>query len=267
MTANTRDFPRFFTPHRPRLIAHRGFSPAGYENTLTAFADALAAGADLLETDCRASADGIAFTTHDATLLRLAGDPRQVSALNSRQVADIDLGAGHRIPTLREALTAFPDSPFNIDVKDAHAALPVAHAIAAADAAERVCLTGFSAAPARIAAQAVQRLTGKRVVRAPSLTTVAALRAALAARAPRSVMARLLAPYQALQIPEIYGPIRVVTPRLLAAAHALGLEVHVWTVDERSDMERLLEMGVDGIVTNRADLLSGVLAATGRRDI
>lgn len=246
----------------PRIIAHRGLALDAPENTLEAFAAALAVGADVLETDAHVSADGLAIVAHDPDLARSAGDPRRIGELTAAQLAAVPLRCGTgSIPTLADVLDAC-DAPVNIDVKVRAAAEPVARAIAATSSTDRVCVTSFDGRTAAAAVRAVRRLTGRSVRRSPSIGTMTALLGALAVGAPDPIIARLLRPYAALQIPRSHKGHQIVTHRSIAAAHAAGCEVHVWTIDREQEMRDLLAMGVDGIVTNRADVLARVL---GRR--
>lgn len=242
----------------PRAIAHRGLALEGNENTIAAFKAAVAAGAHVIETDTRATADGVAVTWHDPSTGRLASRDYLISDTRMTTLEQLSIGPS-RICSLHEALERLPQAFFNIDVKDVGAALPTAKAIAAAGAADRVCLTSFDGYVAKIALNAVKDLTGVMPVTSASRNTVLAFRTAVAVGAPRSVIRAILAHASALQIPEKHAGIPLVTPRTIAAAHSAGCEVHVWTVDEDSDMRRLARMGVDGIVSNRVDVLARVL--------
>lgn len=246
---------RFLPGTRPRAIAHRGLALEHAENTLGAFRAAVEAGAGLLETDCRASADGTAFCFHDPTLERVAGDPRPVAELTAAELRALPLRGGGTVLPLEELLDAFPELLVNIDVKSADAVAPVARALARARAGRRVCITSFDDATAKAASRAVRATCGVHPVRSPGRAATAAVLAAVAAEAPDRVLGALLKPYGALQIPERHRGVPVLSPRLIAAAHRAGCEVHVWTVDHTADMARLLAMGVDGIVSNRVDLL------------
>jgi glycerophosphoryl diester phosphodiesterase len=241
----TRDRPTFLTPATPRILAHRGLSLDAPENTLLAFLAALSAGATHLETDVYASSDGVAVLSHDPTL------PRNGPALRSMtmaQLARVDLGNGQTYCSLAEALDAFPTALFNVDVKSADAVLPVARAIRDARAAHRVLLTSFSETRRR---RAVRAAPG--TVSSASAAGVAMLMLAVALR-QHWVLARLLSGVCAVQVPERAGPVRIVTPRVIAHLHRLGVEVHVWTVNDPAQMRRLLALGVDGLVTDRSDL-------------
>jgi len=238
----------YFSPDRPRVLAHRGFAADAPENTLLAFAHAVALGADYLETDARASRDGVAVLSHDADLGRLAARRDRVSALSVGELRRIDLGSGQAFTTLADALDAFPGTRFNIDVKSADAAWPVVAAVRAAAAVDRVLITSFSE---RRRAKAVRELPGV----ATSASAAMFARALVAGKLGFGrVFASALREVDAVQIPERALGLDTVTPRMLAAVHNLGVEVHVWTINDEAAMLRLFDLGVDGIVTDRPDL-------------
>lgn len=250
---------RFLPGPLPRIIAHRGLALDGAENTLRAFADALAVGADMLETDTWASSDGTAFAVHDPDLRRVAGSDLRVDATSARVLSGVRV-AGEPLARLEDVLGDFPDVPVNIDVKDRRAVEPAADAIARTSSAHRVCLTSFDGRTAAAAARAVTHRTGFTPVRSPSTGVLAALLALLATGASPRLTTPLLRPYGAVQVPRRHRGIPVLTPRLISAAHHAGCEVHVWTIDRPQEMREVLAQGVDGIVTNRSDLLVEVLA-------
>ncbi|MCI0155402.1 glycerophosphodiester phosphodiesterase [Leifsonia shinshuensis] len=245
----------FLDGPRPRIIAHRGLATEAPENTLLAFLKALSAGATHVETDVHCSADGVAVISHDPDLSRVAGRSVRVEQLTMPELRRIPLGHGQSLPSLAEALDAFPEARFNIDIKDERAAAPTAAAILAARATDRVLLTSFSAARRAAAAAA---LSGVAVSPSVSEFLPALVGAKLGVR---SLTARALRPFAAVQIPERRGPLRLVTPRTVRAVHQAGAELHVWTVDDVPTMTRLLDLGVDGIVTNRCDLLKSLVSS------
>jgi glycerophosphoryl diester phosphodiesterase len=246
---------RFLPGPRPRRVAHRGLALDGAENTLRAFADALAAGADMLETDTHATADGTAVAIHDPTLARLTGDPRAVSEIRAREIDGIRVAGLEPLARLEDVLGHFPDVPVNIDVKQESAIIPAVTAITRTGAAGRVCLTSFDGDVAEQACRAVQMATGILPTRSTSSLRTGAFLTARVLEAD-ALVAQILAPYGALQVPVSFGPVRVVSPRTVAAAHRAGCEVQVWTIDDPVRMRELLALGVDGIITNRVDLLS-----------
>lgn len=252
---------RFLPGRRPRRIAHRGLALDGAENTMRAFQDALSAGATMLETDTRATRDGLALAVHDATLTRIADDPRRIDQLGGADAGAVRLAGGEPLALLEDVLGTFTDVPVNIDVKSTDAIGPAVAAIVRTMSARRVCLTSFDGGIARRAANEVKRVTGVVPMRSPSRGAMAAFVAARAIEAPQRMIDRLLAPYGALQVPVQHQGVPVVTPANIAAAHRAGCEVHVWTIDEPTEMLELLAAGADGIITNRVDLLSELVDA------
>lgn len=242
----------FHTPP-PRVLAHRGLAIEAPENTLLAFAKALAVGVEFIETDVHESADGVAIVSHDPDLSRVAGREVRVDQLTAAELRRVDLGFGQGFSTLAEALDGFPDARFNIDVKSAGAVLPTVEAIRSAGAVGRVLVTSFSESRRRAT---VKGLPG--VATSASFGTGARMLAASKVRLVGRVR-RILRGVDAVQLPERWNGIRVVTPPLVRMAHASGVEVHVWTINDPADMRRLLDLGVDGIVTDRADLAMEVL--------
>lgn len=247
--------PYFSKTRHPRVLAHRGLVTAAgedsgvWENSAAAFAAAHAAGVEYIETDCQVTADGDVVLFHDATLLRLLGDPRAVSDVRTRELRGVFADHGGLL-TVAEALASFPDVRFNIDVKTAAAVDPLGPILA--EHTHRVLVTSFSDAHRRATLASVLRAgASTRPATSGGSRTIAALRALSALRLSP---ARVLRDVDALQIPERQAPLTVLTPALLRAAHRHGVEVHVWTVNEPEDMVRLVAGGVDGIVSDRADL-------------
>lgn len=255
-----RQHPWFAVTAPPRVLAHRGLVPpdatAGTENSFMAVAAAHAAGATYVESDCHLTRDGTVVLFHDDDLRRVAGDPRRVADLTARELDAVMSDRGGLL-TLAQALDAFPTLRFNLDVKAGAAAVPVGRVVAPHTA--RVLLTSFSDSR-RIAAMRAAMDAGASLRPATSAGTTVVSRTliAVALRSQRLVD-RELSGVDALQIPERYGRFRVLSSRLIAAAHAAGVEVHVWTVNDPVDMLRLVAAGVDGIVTDRADLALSIL--------
>jgi glycerophosphoryl diester phosphodiesterase len=237
------------------VFAHRGLALDAPENTLLSFERALAAGATHLETDVHLSGDGHPVLSHDPVVRGPAGTAIRIDQAPLATLQRFDLGQGESMPTLAEALAVFPGALFNIDIKAAAAAEAVAATVRDAGAVERVLLTSFSDST-RL--RAVSLLPG--VASSPG---VARLRLAVpAARAGwRRLLARSLRGCVAVQVPERTRTLRIVTPAFIRAIHDAGVEVHVWTVNEPTDMARLLDWGVDGLVTDRCDLAVEVIAS------
>ena len=243
----------YFSPAGPRVLAHRGLALEAPENTLLAFAHALALGVEYVETDVHASADGVAMIAHDPDLSRVLGRPEKVSDLTAAELGALDLGDGQHMPTLAEALDALPDARFNIDLKVAAAVPSAVEMITSLRAERRVLLTSFSERRRRAA---ISRLPGVATSASGPLFA-GALLAASVRGAP--AVRRLLRGIQAVQIPERALGMSTITPGRLRQYHAAGVEVHVWTINDVDSMHRLLDLGVDGIVTDRADLAMDVV--------
>ncbi|MCT9820182.1 glycerophosphodiester phosphodiesterase family protein [Microbacterium sp. W1N] len=249
----------WFRGRAPRILAHRGLVPADAEgiaeNTAAAFAAAHAAGAQYVESDCHTTADGVVVLFHDDDLSRVTGDPRKVAEVTAAELTEIMSTRGGLL-TLAQALDAFPTLRFNLDVKVASAAQQLGRAIARH--ADRVLVASFSDARRREAVAAAVAAGGTPAASAGT-GTIARLLLAHTLRS-RALARRALRGVDAVQVPERYGILRVVTRRFVATAHAAGVEVHVWTVNDADAMRRLLAMGVDGLVTDRADLALAVVA-------
>lgn len=239
------------SPPGPRILAHRGLSTAAPENTLLAFLQAISHGATHLETDVHASRDGVAVISHDPVLA--SGGPA-VSSLTMAQLHRVDLGAGQNYCSLAEALAAFPEAFFNIDVKTGDAVLPAARAIRAAGASRRVLLTSFSESRRRRVLRAVPG-----AATSASAQGIALMLAAINLR-QHWALPRILRGVDAIQVPVRAGRVRIVSPRVVRQMHTIGVEVHVWTVNDPALMIRLLALGVDGLVTDRCDLAADLIA-------
>lgn len=243
----------------PRVLAHRGLLTTELrergvaDNTRAAFAAAIDAGATFIETDCHATRDGVVVLMHDEDLKRVAGDERRVDQVSHRELEEIMADRGGLL-TLEDALAEFTNTRFNIDVK-AEAAVTDAGRIVAAHA-HRVLLTSFVDHRRKRVLQAARTAAGASHARpATSPGRFALIRVLAAVALNQPALARLaLRGLDALQIPERQGIVPVLTPRLIKAAHSLGVEVHVWTINDPARMRELVEMGVDGIVTDRADI-------------
>lgn len=247
-------------PH-PRAMAHRGWHTGlltGLENTLAAFTRAVEEGYAYVETDAQATADGHVVLHHDLTLGRTTTAEGAVGRLGLTEVRQVLVGGREPVPTLREVLAALPGVRLNIDLKTDATVLPVLAALEAADAWHRVCLASFS--EPRLAR--VRRLAGPRLLTALGPRSVAALRArsVLPVGLPRAGL-----PHGGVvQVPVGVPGLRLVDRRLVHEAHRGGREVHVWTIDDRATMARLLEVGVDGLITDAPDVLREVLDVRGR---
>lgn len=245
----------FLSGPLPRIIAHRGLAVDAPENTLLAFLRALSAGATHLETDVQVSADGVAVISHDPDLARIAGRDARIDQLTMAELRRIRLPHGQTICSLAEALDAFPEARFNIDIKDANAAAPAAQSIRDAGATSRVLIASFDERRRRAAADALPGVASSASVRR-LLPAVAGAKLGMTGAAHRSLRGLV-----AVQVPERRGLLRLVTPRTIRRLHGAGVEVHVWTVNDPAAMSRLLDWGVDGLVTDRCDLLKKLVDA------
>jgi glycerophosphoryl diester phosphodiesterase len=247
---------------RVLAFAHRGgaFHPEleGLENTLAAFRHAVDLGYRYLEADAHATRDGVLLAFHDAVLDRVTGHQGSVAELTRADVSAALIGGRDQIPTMAALLEEFPDARFNIDLKSDRAVAPLAALVHATGAYDRVCVGSFSTRRIR----RFRRLVGARVATAADPVEVAAYRFG-----PASLTGLLRrSPAAALQVPRRHRGVPVLTPRLVERVHAAGKHVHVWTVDDPAEMQELIDLGVDGIFTDRTDLLREVLVARGLWD-
>ncbi len=250
----------------PWLVAHRGGSLLAPENTLAAFDRASALGADAIETDVRLTRDGVVVVFHDDDT-RLLGVGGTIEERTAAEVARLDAGAcftpdgtsfpyrgqGLTVPTLAEAFRRYPGMRWNIDAKSEDPALAkaLAEAVAAAGAEDRVCLGSFFDAQAERLGALLPRCARFLPQEAATCHVLAARSGASAASCPGG--------YDLADLPHRLGDMVVVDAAVVEHFHALGIPVHVWTIDEEAEMRELLALGVDGIVTDRPDVLKGVL--------
>lgn len=245
----------YLSPAPPRVLAHRGLALEAPENTLLAFLHAVNVGATHVETDVHGSADGVAMISHDPDLSRLTGRDVKLAQLTAAELRRVSLGHGQAYCSLADALDAFPDTRFNIDVKSADAVPGTVKAIRDTGATDRVLIGSFSTSR-RLAV--VRELPGV----ATSISAGGALPAAHAARVgAMRLLRRVLAGVDAVQLPVKVAGASVVTERAIRSFHDAGVEVHIWTIDDPAQMVRLLDLGVDGLVTDRADLAVPIVSA------
>lgn len=243
-------------------FAHRGgahYRPNLHrENSRHAFAEAVALGYRYLETDVHLTADGVLVAFHDAELDRVTDTTGRIAELSYEVVARARIGGQDPIPTLSELLEAFPQARFNIDAKSEGAVEVLATTIADHDAYERVCVSSFGVRRLH----RLRRLLGRRTASAASSAGIAINRFG------PWLTAVLDSPAPALQMPldrRVFGlHLQLLTDRLLATVHRHGKQVHIWTVDDEPELERLIDAGVDGIFTDRPDTLKSVLQRRGR---
>lgn len=239
----------------PIAFAHRGGALEAPENSMAAFARAVDLGYRYIETDVQLTADGRLAVFHDPMLERLTDGQGRVADLPWSLVAQARIAGREPIPLLDEVLERWPDLRLNIDPKTDAAAAALAEALRRHAALYRVCVGSFSGA----------RLAGLRRLLGPALCTSAGpWDVARVWAAGRGLTLPLPVGPRCLQVPVAHRGLTIVTPGLLRAAHARGLFVHVWTVDEAAEMDRLLDLGVDGLITDRPTLLREVLIRRGQ---
>jgi glycerophosphoryl diester phosphodiesterase len=244
------------TESGPLALAHRGGAALAPENTLAAFALATALGVRYLETDVRLTADGTLVCFHDATLDRVTGGRGPVARHTLASLRGLRVSGREPIPTLAEALETFPAANFTVDLKDRAAILPLVKLLQHSDFRERVCVAGAWDGwldVVRGQVPGVRTALGWR-----SLTAV--VTSARTGMPP----ARRFATAEFAHVPLKLGRVPVFVERLVEGAHRIGVRVVVWTVDDPATMGRLLDAGVDGIISDRPDLLREVLVARGQ---
>ncbi|SHG09288.1 glycerophosphoryl diester phosphodiesterase [Jatrophihabitans endophyticus] len=236
----------------PLAVAHRGGAGLAAENTLAAFARSYALGVRYLETDVRCTADGQLVAFHDARLERVTSARGWVRSRTMAELATLAVRGGGPIVALDDVLAAFPDACLTVDVKDPAAVPALARLLHDTGAAARVCVAGARGTWLRALADRV----GPQLSTALSWRELAHL---AASRPPRTYGAAAFA-----HVPLHVGRVPVFRRDLLARAHDAGVRVLVWTVDDPVTMHRLLDDGVDGIITDRPDVLREVLIARGQ---
>ena len=248
----------------PLLIAHRGGAKLAPENTMAAFRQAVEVwDADMLEMDVRLTRDGRVVVIHDETVDRTTDGRGPIRDMTWDEARALDAahrfrdpggerplrGTGVRLPLFAEVLDAFPRMRIIVEPKAAEAAAPLVREIRAAGAEERV-LVGAEFDATRVGARGYRGPWGASRKQATRFWVLHHLGLAGRWYVPAA---------DGFQLPEWSGPFHAVTPRLIAAAHAANMPVYVWTVDDPGDMRRLLDWGADGIMTDRPDVLAGVL--------
>jgi glycerophosphoryl diester phosphodiesterase len=242
-------------------FAHRGgaYHPdlEGLENTLAAFRHAADLGYDYLETDVHLTADGVLLAFHDEVLDRVTDQQGAVRDLTLAQVRQARIGGREQVPTLVDLLDAFPEARFNIDIKADGAVDALADLVRERGLWDRLLVASFS----RKRIRRFRQLTDGRVPTAADPWQIVVFRLS-----PSTRLARLLAGdgFAAFQVPHQQRGLTVTSPGFVRRAHAAGHQVHVWTIDDPDEMTTLLDRGVDGIFTDRTDLLKDVLQGRGQ---
>jgi glycerophosphoryl diester phosphodiesterase len=250
----------FLSNSHPLVFAHRGGCALGPENTIAAFDLGRAAGADGLELDVHLSSDGVVVVCHDDLLERTTNSNGPIQARTAADLSRVD--AGHRfadsggrfpfrgvgigIPTLRDVLARYRDMRIIIEMKENSMAIgrAVAAEVRTADAVERVCAAGYGQ----------QSLDAARAALPDMATSASRPEAQWAVYRSLAGWPVRRAPYNAFQVPETAGLIRIISPRFIRHVHGAGRRIQAWTIDEEPDMRRLLSWGVDGLISNRPDV-------------
>jgi glycerophosphoryl diester phosphodiesterase len=241
----------------PLAMAHRGGAIEHLENTMPAFQACVDLGYRYIETDVRVTADGVLVVFHDGTLERVTDRTGRIEHLTWAEVSRARIGGREPILKLEDLLGAWPDVRFNLDIKAAGVLAPLVRTVRRLDATDRICLGSFS--DARIAA--ARRLFGPSVCTSLGPRGVAALR--LSSYSPRAAgLVRMQA--GCAQVPLQLGGRALVDERFITAAHARGLQVHVWTVDTAEESTTMLDLGVDGVMTDRPAMLRELLEKRGQ---
>ena len=240
----------------PLAIAHRGGAGLAPENTLLAFERSTALGVRYLESDVHVTSDGHVVCFHDATVDRVTAGTGRVASLTLAELRSLRVLGAEPVPTLVEALEHFPDSCFTVDLKQAAAIEPLAKVLRRTGVAERVCVAGawdgwLEAVRAQV--PGVATTLGWR-----SLTALL-VAARLGVRPPRQIATARFA-----HVPVSLGRLPVFVSRLVELAATIDVRVVVWTVDDTALMRQLLDDGVDGVITDRPDLLRELLIARGQ---
>lgn len=250
----------FLDHPRPIAFAHRGGAAHAPENSWAAFEYAIKLGYAYLETDARATSDDKLVAFHDRTVDRMTGASGLISALSYDKVAALRLDGSETIPLIEDLLGAWPDARFNIDLKDERGISLLPEVLRRTGAWDRVCVTSFSGSRLRTA----RGLLDRPVCMTTSPAAIAAVRAAFGAT-PRGPQIRRLADrLSRAGVCCAQVPGKVATGAFVRRAHALGLDVHVWTINDRTEMGRFLDLGADGIMTDEIETLRDVLIERGQ---
>jgi glycerophosphoryl diester phosphodiesterase len=237
----------------PIAFAHRGGTSAAPENTLRAFNDAVTLGYRYIETDVHATSDGKLVAFHDNDLQRTCGKPWRIEETDWSTLSTARIAGTDPIPLLIDLLTTWPDVRINIDCKSDAAMQPLIDTIRSTNCLDRICVGSFSD----------KRLRHIRSELGPGLCT---------SMGPQEVARLVLGSTTGIpinpsqhalvaQVPVRQGPIPVVTRKSITRAHQLGLQVHVWTIDDPIEIGQLLDLGVDGVMSDDTRALKDVFVA------
>jgi glycerophosphoryl diester phosphodiesterase len=240
--------------HGPIAFAHRGGTSSAPENSMRAFEHAYSLGYRYLETDVHATSDGVLVAFHDNDLERTCGIKRSIATSTWAQLQDARIDGTDPIPTLMDILDAWPDARLNIDCKSQEALTPLINIVKNTQCFDRICIGSFS--DKRL--HTIRHEFGSKICTSMGPKEVALL----LARATTRVLP-FSSPARAAQVPVRQGPIPVTTASFVRTAHRLGIAVHVWTIDDPVEIARLLDMGVDGVMSDDTMALKDVFSARG----
>ena len=237
----------------PLAIAHRGGALETLENTLEAFDYAASLGYRYIETDVQVTRDGVVVACHDELIDRISNESGSVGSWDWERLSKLSILGGSSLVDIESLLQRLPDTNFNIDVKTDAVVEPLLGVLTRLDAFDRVCIGSFSD----------DRIRRVRAAQPGSVCTSLGRRGSI-----RSLLSSFGLPIEpppgdALQLPVRYRGYDILTEKFISHAHDLGFAVHAWTIDERAEMERLLDLGIDGLMTDRPSLLKQVFAERG----
>ena len=233
----------------PIPFAHRGGAGVFPENTLPAFQNAVDMGYKYLETDVHSSKDGKVFAFHDDSLERVTGHIGKISDMTAKEISKIEINGSAKIPTLSEILETLPEAKINIDPKADSVVVPLINLLKHTNSVSRVCIGSFSD----------KRIKQIHKELGDGLCISAGPKAVMKFFAGKFRSSTSKPEYDCLQVPQRSGPIKIVTHDFINKAHSRGLQVHVWTVDDQKEMNELLDLGVDGLMTDEPATLKNVL--------
>ena len=231
------------------ISAHRGGGIEAPENTIEAFQYAIEMGSSYIETDVQLSADGIPYIFHDDDLKRLFGKETSFNSLHSEQIEKLKLFDSYCIPKLESALNKFPNTFFQIDVKTDAVTLPAMKVIEKTNSLDRVCMASFSS-------ERLKKIHGLYPKVCLSMGPSEIFKLFLSSYG----LYRKKIPGNCLQIPIYQYGIKLATKRFVKYAQSIGLKIHIWTINDEYTMKKLIEIGVDGIITDRPKLLKDILS-------
>ena len=226
------------------VLAHRGGAEESLENTIKSFEYSISLGCKYIETDVQVSSDGIPYIFHDDDLKRICGIAKKFNSLSSQDIDKINIFDGHKIPRLNDVLELFPDTKFQIDFKTDEVVQPALDVISNSKALERVCIASFNS----------KRLKGVRK-NYPNLCISMGPKEVYKTLAASFNLYKKHIPGDCLQIPMSYYGIRVVTKRFVNFLKSRGLKVMVWTINDVKTFKFLIDLNVDGIITDKPKLL------------